>query len=168
MGCDKALLVWHDHPLIEHQLALLRATGVDDAVVSGTRPDYHGVADARAQAGPVSGLAGVAHARNGDMQWLVIPVDMPLLQPALLQRLRAHQPQAPCLRFAGHVLPFRLRVDTRCRSVLDTLADGDDPRARSLRTLQQTVGLAEIPLAPNEMTQLTDCNTEAVWNEVAR
>jgi hypothetical protein len=34
--------------------------------------------------------------------------------------------------------------------------------------LQQTVGCAEIALAPGEAAQLADCNTEASWHEVNR
>lgn len=168
MGHDKALLQWHGQPLIEHQLALLRAAGVDEAVVSGERPDYGGIADVRNDAGPVAGLAAIAQTRQGDLQLLVIPVDMPLLQPPLLRRLRSHAPDAPCLRFADKVLPLRLRVDTHCREILDTLVKHDDPRARSLRVLQRAAGLVEIPLASDEAAQLTDCNTRATWEEVTR
>lgn len=165
MGRDKALLAWHGEPLIAHQLALLEACGVDTALVSGERPAWHGIADARANGGPVAGIAGILAARSGDLRLLVIPVDMPLLQSALLQRLRDREPDAPCLRFAGKVLPFRLRVDARCRAELDAHMASGAARERSLRALQQAVGLVEIPLQPHEAVQLTDCNTPETWEE---
>jgi molybdopterin-guanine dinucleotide biosynthesis protein A len=43
----------------------------------------------------------------------------------------------------------------------------DDPRQLSLRALQDAAGVEEIVLQPAEAGQLTDCNTEAIWNEVA-
>lgn len=166
MGRDKALLDWHGRPLIEHQLATLRAAGVDEVLVSGERPDYAGIADVRADAGPLAGLAALADMRDEDFQLLVVPVDMPLLQPSLLHRLRTQRPDAPCLRLADKVLPLRLRIDARCRDILDVLAHHEDPRARSLRALEQAAGLVELALADDEAAQLVDCNTEASWQEV--
>ena len=168
MGRDKALLAWRGRPLIEHQLALLREAGAEVVHVSGERPAYGGIADTLPKAGPVGGLASIAAACAGlDAELLVIPVDMPLLGAALLRRLRIERPQATCLRFAGHVLPLRLRLDARCRSVLEAMLHCDDPRQRSLRTLQDAAGVEEIVLQSAEVGQLTDCNTEAIWNEVA-
>ncbi|HET7663009.1 MAG TPA: molybdenum cofactor guanylyltransferase [Rhodanobacteraceae bacterium] len=167
MGRDKAMLSWNGRPLIEHQLAALRAAGVDEARVSGHHPDYDGIADALSHMGPLSGLAGVAAELEDDVELLVIPVDMPLLTPSLLQRLRTMNREAACLRYAGHVLPMRLRLDARCRARLDGLLHESDPRRRSLRALQHAVGVEEIALPPDEATQLTDCNTEAIWREVS-
>ncbi|NKJ22397.1 molybdenum cofactor guanylyltransferase [Dyella sp. SG609] len=167
MGRDKALLSWRGRPLIEHQLEVLREAGVDEARVSGMRPDYQGVADATPQAGPLGGLAGIAQAVIGDADLLVIPVDMPLLQANLLQRLRSEQPQASSVSFAGHVLPLRLRLNTRSREALAELMSRGDPRRRSLRALQSALGHVELALGAGEAAQLADCNTETQWNEVA-
>ncbi|MDN5863675.1 MAG: molybdenum cofactor guanylyltransferase [Gammaproteobacteria bacterium] len=166
MGRDKALLAWRGRPLIEHQIALLRDAGVADVQISGYRPGYGGIDDLRTQAGPLAGLAGVAAALRDETELLVVPVDMPRLQPALLHRLRVEEPRAACLRFAGEVLPLRLRLDARCREVLDRLLRSDKPRQRSLRALQQALDAKEIPLHRGEATQLTDCNTPETWNEV--
>ncbi|SFS14200.1 molybdopterin-guanine dinucleotide biosynthesis protein A [Dyella sp. OK004] len=166
MGRDKALLSWKGRPLIEHQLGLLREAGVDDVRVSGHRPDYHGIADALPQAGPLSGLAGIAETLADDTDLLVIPVDMPLLQAGLLRRLRTERSHAHSLCFVGHVLPLRLRLDTHGRALLLELLRQDDPRQRSLRALQAAIGNEEISLSAAEAAQLTDCNTEAMWSEV--
>lgn len=166
MGRDKAMLRWRGQPLIEHQLIVLRESGVADACVSGHRPDYHGITDALPQAGPLGGLAGIAAVLKGTVDLLIIPVDMPLLSPPLLQRLRTAHPQARCLRYAGHVLPMRLHLDTTCRTHLATLLSAHQARQRSLHALQEAVGTEEIILTAEEQVQLTDCNTEASWNEV--
>jgi molybdopterin-guanine dinucleotide biosynthesis protein A len=168
MGRDKALLDWHGRPLLERQLDALRASGVDDVRVSGDRPAYRGVADARPGLGPLAGLAAVAGAMAGEAELVVIPVDMPLLQAALLRRLRDERPQARCLRFAEHVLPMRLRLDVESRVLLATLLHEGEHRRRSLRALQQTLDCTDIALAADEAAQLTDCNTETLWHEVNR
>lgn len=165
MGRDKALLHWQGRPLIEQQIALLHATGVREVKVSGDRPAYHGVADPLPQRGPLGGIAGVA-ANCADGELLIVPVDMPRLQPLLLQRLRDAEPGAGGVRFAGHVLPMRLRLDTRCRDALHTLLAEREPRARSLRALQERVGVREIVLSAQEAAQLIDCNTEETWREL--
>ena len=167
MGRDKALLSWRGRPLLEHQLDVLRQAGADEVRVSGSREDYAGVADSVPQAGPLGGLAGIAQALPGDAELLVIPVDMPLLQPGLLQRLRGERPRARSLSFATHVLPLRLRLDERCRIALSGLMSRDDPRQRSLRALQSALDHEELALSAGEAAQLADCNTQTQWNEVA-
>lgn len=165
MGRDKAMLPWQGRPLIEHQMAVLRGAGVQDVLVSGDRPSYHGVADPMPELGPVGGIAGIAAACN-DTELLIIPVDMPRLQAPLLQRLVKAARQAGCVRFAGHVLPMRLRLDQRCRRVLAELLLSCDQVSRSLRTLQERVGVEELALHADEAKQLIDCNTEESWREV--
>jgi molybdopterin-guanine dinucleotide biosynthesis protein A len=165
MGRDKALLPWQGRPLIEHQIALLQATGVDKVRVSGDRPDYQGVADPMMHSGPLGGIAGIAAAsENGEL--LIIPVDMPRLQPSLLRRLMTEVTPFGCTHFIDHVLPMRLRLDAACRATLASLMAAEDDRARSLRALQERVGTSEISLSTDEAKQLLDCNTEETWREV--
>ena len=168
MGCDKALLDWHGRPLIERQLDTLRASGVGEVRVSGHRPDYCGIADVRPQLGPVGGLAGIAEAVTADVDLLLVPVDMPLLTATLLCRLRIERPHARSLRYTGHVLPLRLRLDDECRVLIATLLHKREPHDRSLRALQQAADCEELVLGSDEAVQLVDCNTETMWNEVRR
>lgn len=167
MGRDKALLPWQGRPLIEHQIALLRATGVDTVRVSGDRPDYQGIADPAIHAGPLSGIAGIA-AASSDGELLIIPVDMPRLQPSLLRRLLTEATHAGCAHFTGYVLPMRLRLNATCRTALAELMAVDDDRARSLHALQQRVGVSHIALSAAEVELLVDCNTEETWREVCQ
>ncbi len=164
MGRDKALLPWQGRPLIERQIAVLRAAGAGAVRVSGNRPAYDGIPDAIPGSGPLSGLAVVA-ARCPDADLLVIPVDMPRLSAPLLQRLRADTRSVGCLRYAEHVLPMRLRWDARCRAILDALTRAADPRLRSLRALQQRIGFDELDLSADDAMELIDCNTEEVWRK---
>lgn len=166
MGRDKALLDWRGQPLIEHQLATLRAACVDDLRVSGERPAHGGIKDAQPQLGPLGGLFSVAATLAGEVDLLVMPVDMPRLSAALLERLRREQPQARSLRLAGHVLPWRLRLDAACRAAFAALLASDTPRQRSLHALQEAMATVELPLSLDEAAQLIDCNTPERWHEV--
>jgi molybdenum cofactor guanylyltransferase len=165
MGRDKAMLLWLGRPLIENQIALLHAAGADTVHVSGHRPEYHGVSDPISDRGPLGGIAGIA-AAMGDGVLLIVPIDMPRLQPSLLQRLRTEATQANCVHFADHVLPMRLRLNASCREALAELMALSDDRLRSLRALQERVGIIEIALNSDEAAQLIDCNTEETWREV--
>ncbi|WP_233842118.1 molybdenum cofactor guanylyltransferase [Dyella sp. 2HG41-7] len=165
MGRDKALLPWHGRPLIEHQIALLKAAGANEVKVSGSRPDYHGVADLVPLAGPIGGIASIAAAcDDGDL--LIVPVDMPRLQASLLQRLLDAERNAACARFVNRVLPMRLRLNASSRGALNALIVATDKRDRSLRALQERIGMVEIALSDDEAKQLIDCNTEETWQEV--
>jgi molybdopterin-guanine dinucleotide biosynthesis protein A len=166
MGRDKALLPWQGRPLIERQLATLKQADVTETRVAGDRPDYGGIADAWPHAGPLGGLDGIARAIAGNIDLLVIPVDMPLLQPPLLRRLRCEHPGARSLSFVDHVLPLRLRLDNASRAMLQNLMQQDDPRQRSLRALQVALNHQALPLDASERAQLADCNTATQWNEV--
>jgi molybdopterin-guanine dinucleotide biosynthesis protein A len=99
-----------------------------------------------------------------DSELLIIPVDMPRLQVSLLRQLCDAEPDVGCVRFVDHILPMRLRLDARCRNALTDLMRADE-RSRSLRALQERVGVREIFLAADQATQLLDCNTEATWRE---
>lgn len=164
MGRDKAMLSWQGRPLIERQIAVLREAGVDTVQISGERADYQGIADPVAHMGPLGGVAGIAAVCEGG-ELLIIPVDMPRLQSTLLRRLLI-APPAGCVHFSGQVLPMRLRLDDTCREALAELMRAGDDRSRSLRALQERVGIIEIPLSEADADQLIDCNTQETWREV--
>jgi len=164
MGRDKALLDWHGRPLIEHQIATLYAAGVDAVRVSGPYPNHGGITDNHLNCGPLEGIATVVDSLPGDADLLVIPVDMPRLDAALLRRLWPVT-GAGCVRLFDHVLPMRLRLDAISRCVLDKLLARSKPATRSLRALQTHVGLYEIPLRAGDAIRLQDCNTPGEWQE---
>lgn len=162
MGRDKALLDWHGQPLIEHMVGLLRAAGVNDIRISGERRGYAGIPDQRPEAGPVVGLLSVADTLD-DGPALVLPVDMPRLDAALLRRL-IDAPEAACVRFAGQALPMRLRLDSATRRALRETA-ASDGRQRSLRALQERIALHSLPIGPDEASRLGNLNTPHDWQQ---
>lgn len=163
MGRDKALLPWHGRTLLEHMRGLLLQAGAGRVWVSGDYPAFGGIPDRVARCGPLGGLYSVAMQMPDGPAW-VVPVDTPRVTPALLQRLQADQGRA-CTVFDDEPLPMRLRIDDHCRRVLQELIE--DPTARrSLRALQQRLGVIRLPLAPEDRALLLNCNTPSEWESI--
>ena len=163
MGRDKALLPWHGRTLLEHMRGLLLQAGAGRVWVSGDYPAFGGIPDRVARCGPLGGLYSVAMQMPDGPAW-VVPVDTPRVTPALLQRLQADQGRA-CTVFDDEPLPMRLQIDDHCRRVLQALID--DPTARrSLRALQERLGVTWMPLAPEDQALLLNCNTPSEWESI--
>lgn len=164
MGRDKAHLAWRGRSLLAHACATLQAAGATSVIVSGRYPDYAAIPDTQPGLGPLGGLASVIEAVP-DGVLLVVPVDMPLLTPVLLQLLAGHDTAAGAA-YRDHILPMRLRVDDRCRTVVARLVS--DPAARrSLRALHEALGGEFIPAPPEHLAELINCNTPQQWEAVA-
>lgn len=83
MGQDKAQLVWQGQAMWQKQLELARALGSDDILISHP---MLGQADHKPGFGPLSGLHTLLPQCLHE-KVLVLPIDMPLLSPILLQPL---------------------------------------------------------------------------------
>lgn len=165
MGRDKALLPWRGRSLLQHMQALLREAGAARVVVSGDHPgDHDSVPDRIRDIGPLGGVASVAEVLP-DGVLLLVPVDMPLLTPALLAALAAAD--GDCVCHDGYMLPMRLRLDNRLRSRLGQMPQWPSP-ARSLRGLHAAMGGIHLALPADGSGQLANCNTPGQWQELAR
>jgi molybdopterin-guanine dinucleotide biosynthesis protein A len=87
MGMDKATVDFCGRPLIDHALGILREAGLAVSI-AGSRPDLNNFApivdDLGASQGPLSGVCGSI--QGTAVPWSVfIPVDLPLLPPALIE-----------------------------------------------------------------------------------
>lgn len=158
MGTDKALLPWGAGTLLEHTHALLRHAGAQEVIVSGDRPAFDGVPDMQSDTGPMGALAQLVP-RLQDGIWLVVPVDMPLLSPALIRALVSAD--APCACVEDHMLPMALRVDDGVRAAIDEVGRRAG-REHSLRALQQRLRTLVLPSMPWR-DALRNCNTPDDW-----
>ncbi len=158
MGTDKALLPWGDGTLLAHMRTLLHDAGARQVVVSGDRPELDGVPDAEPGTGPMGALAQLAP-RLHDGTWLVVPVDMPLLTPALLHGLLSVDARCACVD--GHTLPMALRLDAGVRDAIADLGRREG-RERSLRALQQRLDARWLPVLCWQ-DALRNCNTPDDW-----
>ena len=164
MGRDKALLPWQGGTLLRHMRDLLLQAGAQRVWVSGDYPAFDGIPDQVARCGPLGGLYSVVRRMPDGLAW-VVPVDTPRLTPELLQRL-GEGPRAACRVFAGQPLPMLLLIDDHCRRVLAAQIEGPPPQ-RSLRALQQRLGVDVLALPAHAQAQLINCNTPAEWESVA-
>jgi molybdopterin-guanine dinucleotide biosynthesis protein A len=123
MGRDKAWIECHGQPLIRRALDTVRALGVAEVFISG-RPDRDDAAlgcpvlfDLEPGLGPLGGIErGLHHCVTSLL--LVIPVDMPQLNQAVLAALLArcdtHKGAVP--RLAGQIEPLVAVYPKRCHA----------------------------------------------------
>lgn len=165
MGQDKAALSYQGIPLLDHIRDLARKAGATPVLVGGGASAD--VPDPFPGAGPANALCALANAALDGMPpaWVVLPVDMPLLGPGLLQRLARTPGHAA--HFMDQPLPFLLRLDTHVRTyageVAHRLAARDSISLyRVLEDLRATV------LTPSdaEQAQLVNANTPTDWQAV--
>ncbi|GAB4136146.1 MAG: molybdenum cofactor guanylyltransferase [Sphingomonadales bacterium] len=160
MGRDKAALDWNGVSLLQHMKALLARSGADPVWVGGGGYD---LPDLMANAGPVSSLCALAAAvAAGGLpaNWLITPVDMPLLTPGMLRRLLADGGQAA--HFAGQPLPLRLRFDEAALAATAAIAArlkaGESVAIHALLDALETRAL---PATPDDAARLVGANSEA-------
>lgn len=163
MGRDKALLDWRGRPLIEHMIDLLHGAGAARVLVSGDRPGYAGIPDARPGSGPVGGIAAVIDA-CADGCVVVVPVDLPTLRAARIEALTAALAHYHAAAFAAHPLPCALRIDLETRAVIQALA-AQAGQGASVRGLLERLGAVE--LAVGDASDLRPCNTPADFAALA-
>ena len=98
MGQDKALLCANGETMLQRTVALAKVAGCDEILISRNEPGF--IADRYPAAGPLAGIQSALMQASAD-RCLVLPIDIPLLSPALLRLLLQH----PCSCFRGSPLP---------------------------------------------------------------
>lgn len=157
MGRDKAELLWQGVPLLHWQAE--RFAPLAEVVISGPQgipDDWH---DHR---GPLAGILAASTARPDVNTWIVIPVDMPFLSAATVQRLMdASEGSEAALSFADYPLPMSLTMTPATQKTLKAaLADPEGPRA--LRWLHRQLNGQWLQPAP-PVTEMMNANTPEEW-----
>jgi len=166
MGADKARLQWRGQSLIDRALSALRASGCTRIIVSGNYPDYAHVADRYPERGPLGGLASIA-AVAPESRWLVLAVDQPLVDTALLRPLLdgllagVECARSVC-RYGEEPLPMALVVSVDTRRWLQSAVCGDAGR-RSLQALQDRLRIHALPADASLRARLRGANTPDEW-----
>lgn len=176
MGQDKALLQHggkrqrdHGERMLDRGLRLLREAGCQQVWAAG---DYAGVpclADAACWQGrgPLAGLASaLAYAPHAN--WLVIPVDMPGLDSALLRRfllLARQHPHGAAMQDSQFPLCL---AHPSALDVVQALLAAPEARAASIGALLQALALPSLPQAillagEHSANALCNTNTPAEW-----
>lgn len=165
MGQDKAELIWRGQSFLNHTRALLDACGALPILISGVEG---GLPDKIPGGGPVSGLCAlrdIVAQGQGPLNWIILPVDMPLLQPQTVKRLMAKD--APATYFEDKPLPLCLRFDEIAPRVFDDIAERlKKGQSTSVYGFLKTVkGQAITPL-PHEMPELVNINTRQEFEQL--
>lgn len=164
MGRDKALLVHRGRSLIENAMAVLREAGAMPVLLSGDRPG--GIADPVRGLGPIAGIAGCLPALRDGLV-VIVPVDMPRVDAALLRRLVDAARLVRSATFDGHPLPWAFHVDAGSRRMVGTVL-ACEGRDRSLRALQARLGTATLAIPQGAEERLENVNTPSDWERLAR
>ncbi len=87
MGQNKALLDYNGRPLLDHMISVLEQTELDDIYVSGDIKGYRCIPDNAPHEGPARAICDVLKELGQYDGVLFVPVDMPLLNAAMLRFL---------------------------------------------------------------------------------
>jgi molybdopterin-guanine dinucleotide biosynthesis protein A len=174
MGQDKALLTLNGITLLEQAVQLLQQSGAEQVLVSGRVEHPLGVPDLLPHCGPPGALLSLldwleARKLLDDAPLLLIPVDMPLLVPELLQPLwQAAKPGVSC-RYAGEVFPCIVPAAAGLLAHLRQLfADEVRPGGqRSMKAVFNFLDSVQLDIEPRFMHRLVNVNTPADWQALA-
>ena len=151
MGENKAMLSFRGRPLVAHMRQILQDAGIEDIFIGGDVEGYDHIPDAHRYAGPAQAIGNVMDALPAYDYFLVVPVDMPLLNTALITPLL----ESSCGTYwQNHPLPAFLR-----RGV----AIG---HCNSVRDIHQALGSKEIPFLQDNLLMMRNINTPADWEEI--
>lgn len=163
MGRNKAFLPFisadGSHHWIDQIISTLKSLPCDQVRVSGDHPGYQGIPDRFSGLGPLGGLASVLPFEDFT-HLIVVPVDMPRLQPKHLQTLLDSVQDADAAVFKNYPLPFACRHSQRLIETLDSLCAPEVPsRHRSFKTLGSCLQTREIALPRDWEPDLRNFNT---------
>ena len=142
MGEDKAYLEFDGQSLLQTGLNLLKEIDSELILVSGRDGYPESVPDIKEQCGPPGGLYACLEYLSkinklDDSPLLIIPVDMPGLNPEMLQTLLTNIPGQEGCYFEGEIFPCVLRASKKLRDFLKQLfREGHEPGGkRSMRAV---------------------------------
>ena len=152
MGTSKALLRYHDIPLVEHMQNLLYSAGLNHIYISGDVPGYACISDAVRHDGPARAMLDLLIRFQKDYDRLLfVPVDMPLIGAASLSDLMQ---QKGSVYYNGFPLPACIATG------------GKTATFRSVRELLESRAASAITLA-GAVETMANINTYDEWKDIA-
>ena len=166
MGTDKAQLYRNQQTMLEYSQSLLESLGLEILVSGGDK----GLPDIVHQAGPLGGIYSAInqHQLEGDAL-LILPVDMPLLTPQVLQQLvGVGEASGSAVCYQGCYLPLYLPVNTALidylKKVFPSEALGVSIMPRSINRMLAAVGVTQLHIADDQV--LSNANTPEEWRTI--
>jgi len=157
MGTDKAQLRRNQQTMLEYTQSLLRSLGLEVLVSGGD----DGVPDLVPQSGPLGGVYTVIQECQVDAL-LIVPVDMPLLTPSVLQHLiRMGETSGSAVCYEDCYLPLYLPVNAVLSDYLDAVFAEGSTMPRSVKKLLAAVNAVQLPVTEPKL--LVNTNTPEEW-----
>ncbi len=157
MGQNKTVLSYHGTPLIAHMLHTLTSANIENTVISGTVAGYDHmcVPDTIPFAGPAHAIGGIMHTYPDYDGYAVVPVDMPLLRPDMIQIL-LQQPQGAT--FQWYPLPAYIVPPPHAHFYIN-------PHT-SIKQLLQQCSTPCIPMLDRFKPYMKNANTPEQWQHI--
>ncbi len=155
MGQNKAQLDYNGKPLLDHMIRVLEQYGLNDTdiYVSGDFENYRCIKDITPHEGPAKAIYNILLRLDGYDGILFIPVDMPKLQPEILQLLTRQEKGA---YFKGSPLPCFIAAASSTSKIT----------AKSVRKLLNNLNIPEISLPRKYEFCMDNINTQDDWNRM--
>ncbi len=140
MGQDKTQLKWKDTTLLSSQFDLLTGIlGTEKVLVSGHQIGFPAVPDERLNCGPLEGFRCVMqHLNSHHPDWeslIIIPVDMPLLEPHDILHLIDNRRDYDVVKFCDHILPALVCKSPKIFNFCEQTENFTDAKNRSFKNL---------------------------------
>lgn len=154
MGQDKALLTLGGETQLSRTVALAKAAGCDQILISRNQAGF--IHDIYPDCGPLSGIqSALLYVRASSC--LVLTIDTPLLNVQLLKQLLQHR----CACFAGSPLPAVIPNNAEVKQWLATQLQ--QQKSLSVAALLQHFSALQLP-CPVPLA-LINTNTPAQWQQ---
>lgn len=189
MGTDKAQLHRSGETMLEYSQGLLESLGLNVLISGGEQ----GMSDLFPQLGPMAGIyTAIKYCESEKLDidaMLIVPVDMPLLTPQLLQKLvNIGQKSGTAACYTDCYLPLYLPVNNEVKDYLEQLFEenkgnyfpkgpllknqpikdqvfetpGLNKKPRSIKRMLSTLGAKELPA--EDVQALSNVNTPEEWD----
>ena len=175
MGQDKSRLMLGGQTLLERAVTLLQDAGAELVLIGGAQGGRNAVPDLLPHCGPPGGLYSLLdHIRQhyglDGSPLLLIPVDMPLLSVATLQRLLAASVNASCCHFEDEVFPCVIKATPDLYTHLrDLFNDGTElGGSRSMTGVFSYLGAKVVAVDGIAPDEFRNTNTPEDWQRVVQ
>lgn len=162
MGTDKAQLRRNQQTMLEYTESLLQSLGLDVLVSGGDV----GIPDVVPQLGPLGGVYTLVNKCQVEGllvdALLIVPVDMPLLTPAVLQHLiRRGETSKSAVCYEDCYLPLYLPVNAVLSNYLEAVFAEGSTMPRSVKKLLTALNAVQLPVTEPKL--LVNTNTPEEW-----
>lgn len=134
MGQDKALLSFQGMSFIDRNIALLQSINCTEICISGDIhiPNINSIPDVKTHNGPVVGIYSMLLYAFQKYDYLIIlPIDMPLLQPELLEKLMINCIESDLSYYDKYYFPLCIKLSERTKNILSEIIH-DTPSIKNM------------------------------------